>query len=190
MTHLFFREALKKHHKLELPPLDYSESAVLVPVHSSGEELSILFTRRTDRVRHHKGQISFPGGVREKGDRNLIETALRETEEEIGISASEITIVGELDDLYTGTGYRISPYVGLLPPSYRIITNVNEIDEVAEVPVTELLKPHVHSIGTRRYRGKQFKSHFFRARRNFIIWGATASILAQFLEVVFEWKPA
>ncbi len=189
MTSLFFRETLGKHRKIALPPCDYSESAVLVPLHTSGEELSILFTRRTDRVTHHKGQISFPGGVREKGDRDLMETALRETGEEIGIMASQITVVGELDDLYTGTGYRITPYVGLLPPSYTIVTNNDEIDEVAEVPVTLLMEPRIHSIGTRSYKGKKFKSHFFEIRKDFVVWGATAHILAQFLEVVFGWKP-
>jgi len=165
----------------------YKDSAVLIPVFERDGELSLIFTRRTGQVKHHKHQISFPGGVRESEDGTLQDTALRETEEEIGLTRNHVEILGAIDDLHTVTGFRITPFAGLIPSVYPFVINRGEIRELITVPARLLLEPSVFSSGYRTWRGVQHQSFFFRVNRKTVIWGATAKILAQFLEVSFLW---
>ncbi len=163
------------------------DSAVLIPLFERDGELSLIFTRRTGQVKHHKHQISFPGGVRESGDCTLQDTALRETEEEIGLKRSHVEIMGAIDDLHTVTGFRITPFAGLIPPEYPFVLNSVEIKELITVPASQLLEPSIFSSGFRTFQGKKYQSYFFRVNEKTVIWGATAEILAQFLEVAFHW---
>jgi 8-oxo-dGTP pyrophosphatase MutT (NUDIX family) len=167
---------------------EHRVSAVLIPLFDRNGEISLIFTRRTGQVKHHKHQISFPGGVREDGDEKLQDTVLREVEEEIGLTGNHIEIIGAIDDIATVTGFRITPFAGIVPSEYSFVLNRAEIKELIPVPVRLLLQPSVFSSGYRSYKGEKHHSYYFRVNRRTIIWGATARILAQFLEVAFMWK--
>ena len=114
------RQALSERQKRHITDASRVLSAVLLPVYQKQGQYHILFTQRTDNVRDHKGQISFPGGAYEEEDGTLINTALREASEEIGLSPGDVEVLGELDDMATiGSGYIISPFVGAIPWPYQ-----------------------------------------------------------------------
>lgn len=173
---------LKTHQPRHLPLKGFTCSAVLVPIVPVASAYNILFTRRTHRVRDHKNQISFPGGVKERQDASLIQTALRETEEEIGLDRSEVQILGRLKDLYTPTGYRITPIVGLLSKPLRFKPNPYEIEEIFQVPLTHLLDRKNMKLQKAEFFGKAFDIPFFNFR-HYTIWGATGRITREFIEL-------
>lgn len=161
-------------------------AAVLIPCYIKNGEYHLLFIQRTDRVRDHKSQISFPGGAHEQVDRDLQETALRETEEEIGVAQQHIRVLGELDDMATaGTKYVISPYVGIIPYPYHFKVDEFETEEIIEVPISALLKKDCCDEGSALVDGKEIESYFYRYNGK-VIWGATARILKQFLEIISD----
>lgn len=160
-------------------------SAVVLPLFLKNDEWHILFIKRTDTVEHHKGQVSFPGGRREPEDRTLKNTALREFYEEIGIPPENIEVLGKLDDGTTlSSNYIVSPYVVLIPYPYEFKPDAREIAYIFDVPVSKLLSAGSFKMEERYLEGRQVKSYFFDAGHE-IIWGATARILRQFLEI---WK--
>jgi 8-oxo-dGTP pyrophosphatase MutT (NUDIX family) len=151
-------------------------AAVLVPVVAHAMGLSVLLTRRTDHLHHHAGQICFPGGRVESTDLSAVMTALRETEEEIGLDADRVELLGELAEYRTGTGFSVTPVVGLVHPPFTLELDEFEVAEAFEVPLSFLLDPanrewHEMKIEgrTRRYHAMPFGDYF--------IWGATAGIL-------------
>lgn len=162
-----------------------NRAAVLIPIFCKDGLYHILFTRRSNQVVHHKGQVSFPGGARHESDLNLVETAIRETWEEIGLQKQNIEILGELDDHVTvSSGFVISPFVGFIPYPYDFKISQAEIDELFYVPVPELLQitdvmQEHHDIG-----GQVFTTYTYDYDGR-IIWGATAGILHQLLDI---WK--
>ena len=129
-------------HRLAIGGL--SPAAVLIPVVMRDEGLSVLLTRRSPRLRHHGGQISFPGGRQDPGDENLIATALRETEEELGIPARLIEVIGTLNPLNTVSRFEVLPVLGLLDGNYPLILSPDEVDHAFEVPLTHLLDRRNH----------------------------------------------
>jgi 8-oxo-dGTP pyrophosphatase MutT (NUDIX family) len=151
-------------------------ASVLFPIvlHESGP--TVLLTQRTEHLRDHPGQISFPGGSVEASDASPEYTALRETKEEIGLASRHIEIVGFLPEYRTGTGYRITPVVGFLTPPFELRPDPSEVAEIFEVPLSFLLNPANHQRHSREYMGKT--RHFFAIPhgRHFI-WGATAGII-------------
>ena len=164
----------------------YRRAAVLIPLFKKNGEYHILLTRRTDQVAHHKGQISFPGGRQDKKDKDLLATALREAREEMGIEEKHVRILGELDDICTvSTDFCVSPFVALLPYPYPYKINRQEIEEVIEVPLSELLD-------SRRFRQELFEKDgqafpvYFYQHKDHTIWGATARILKQLLDLLPE----
>lgn len=158
-------------------------SAVLVPVFSTKGQYYILLTRRTEKVKEHKGQISFPGGAYEEEDKTLLNTALRESAEEIGLKPEDVEILGELDDTPSlGSDYVISSFVALIPWPYKFELNKDETDEIIEVPVSALLDNKRTCHDTEIHNGKTLNTYFYRYQGN-VIWGATARILHQFLEI-------
>ncbi len=182
-------QKLKSNNKRSINPRRFIPSAVLMPIYMRDGELHIVFTKRTTKLKEHKGQISFPGGKYSKRDLNLLSTALRECKEEIGVEKRHVKILGELDDIITVTGYLISPYVGLIPYPYKFKTSVNEVEEIISVPVSELLEPKNFRVEKSiKVNGKTFPVYYFFYQEN-IIWGATARILKQFLELVFDFRP-
>ncbi|MCD5413214.1 MAG: CoA pyrophosphatase [Dehalococcoidia bacterium] len=160
-------------------------SAVLVPVYEKAGEYYVLFTRRTERVEYHKGQISFPGGRKDEGDRDLLATALREGFEEIGLRPEAVEILGELDDESTiSTRFVVSPFVGLIPYPYDFEINRGEVEELVEVPLAALrdkanFREEVVTDG-----GRTFMAYSYHYGDE-VIWGATARILKQFLHLVY-----
>lgn len=160
-------------------------AAVLVPLFEKDGEYYVLFTKRTGNLNHHKGEISFPGGVREDGDVDLLQTALRESWEEVGLPPAQVKILGVLDDFYSVYGYRVTPYVGVFPGCCQINMNPAEIDRIIEVPLAHLLKPEVFRAEDWVYQGRSRPVYFY-TYENDEIWGLTAAILKQFLDLVFK----
>lgn len=151
-------------------------AAVLTPLVDRPGGLTVLFTRRTDHLRNHAGQISFPGGRVDRTDATLLETALRETEEEIGLDRRYVETIGLLDPYETVTGYRITPVVGLVSPELPLAPDPAEVAEVFEVPLTFLLAPGHHQVRETE-RGGIRRAFFVFDYGPYTIWGATAGML-------------
>lgn len=163
-----------------------TRAAVLVPVYHRNGEHHLLLTRRTEHLRNHKGQISFPGGGYQEEDGSLAETALRETAEELGLGREHVQIMGTLDDELTWvSNYIITPYVGLIPWPYRFKVNNYEIKEIIEVPFSALRDRGCCREEVEEQHGLPVKAYYFDYQGK-IIWGATARILNQFLCVMEE----
>lgn len=158
-------------------------AAVLVPMVMRGEAESLLFTRRTDHLHHHPGQISFPGGRVEAGDASPLATALRETEEEIGLGRQHVEFLGTLPDYFTGTGFRITPVVGLVHPPFELQLDAFEVAEAFEVPLAHFLDPANHQRHSREFEGRM--RHFYAMPyHDYYIWGATAGIIMSLYRVL------
>jgi 8-oxo-dGTP pyrophosphatase MutT (NUDIX family) len=178
------RQALSKRQKLHISDPRRTPSAVLIPLYKKQGEYYILFIQRTDRVRDHKGQISFPGGAYEEGDDNLLQTALREAAEEVGLAAEDVEVIGELDDYRTiGSNYVISPFVGRMPWPYQLQVDEWETEEVIEVPLSALLDKSNVSQDKDILEGEEIDQYYYHYRGK-VIWGATARILNQFLGIL------
>ncbi len=150
-------------------------AAVLVPL-VEREELTVLLTQRTDRLHHHAGQISFPGGRVEAGDAGPVETALRETEEEVGLDRRHVQVAGYLDGYETGTGFHITPVVGFVMPEFELTLDAFEVAEAFEVPLSFIFDPSNHQRHSRIYNGTR-RNYFAMPYGDFYIWGATAGML-------------
>ena len=171
----------RKRRVIEHPP--FSHAAVLVPLFKKGDGCHLLFTKRSDQVKHHKGEISFPGGVVDEEDLELINTALREAHEEIGLKQNDVQIIGILDDIVTITEFIVTPIVGLFPYPYPFKVSEVEIAELIEVPLSSLL--HKECFSEREIiRGGQKEIVYAYQYGDHIIWGATARILKQFLDLI------
>jgi 8-oxo-dGTP pyrophosphatase MutT (NUDIX family) len=158
-------------------------SAVLLPLYDKQGQCHILFIKRTEKVKNHKGQISFPGGTYEEEDRTLLDTALRESAEEIGLRAEDVEVLGELDDEITTTSnYIVSPYVAMIPWPYQFQMNEEEVDEIIEVPISALLDKDCLHPDTETLSGEvvDYCTYHYQER---VIWGATARILNRFLDI-------
>jgi 8-oxo-dGTP pyrophosphatase MutT (NUDIX family) len=177
------RQALASRQRVNISGGGLTESAVLIPIFCKDGEYHILFTQRTDQVPHHKGQISFPGGARSKSDATLQDTALRESREEIGLEANDAEIVGELDDTPTTTsGYNISPFVAFIPHPYKFVLSPYEIKEVFSVPISALLHKANREKGHYIFGGQVYVGYTYEYEGR-VIWGATAKIVQQLLEI-------
>lgn len=156
-------------------------AAVLVPIvlHDAGQTL--LLTQRTAHLRDHAGQISFPGGRVEAEDASPIDTALRETEEEIGLARERIDVLGFLPEYRTGTGFRVTPVVALVQPPFELLVDPFEVAEVFEVPLDFVLDPANHQRHALHYRGA-LRSYFAMPYGDYFIWGATAGMIRSLSE--------
>jgi 8-oxo-dGTP pyrophosphatase MutT (NUDIX family) len=171
----------RKRRVIEHPP--FSHAAVLVPLFQKDGDCHLLFTKRSEEVKYHKGEISFPGGVVDEEDRELINTALREAHEEIGLKESDVQIIGVLDDIVTITEFIVTPIVGLFPYPYPFKVSEVEIAELIEVPLASLLGEDCFS-ERKIFRGGQKEVVYAYQYGEHIIWGATARILKQFLDLI------
>ena len=158
-------------------------AAVLVPLVSHADGMTVLLTRRTESLSDHAGQISFPGGRKQASDRSPEETALRETEEEIGVAPARVEIVGRLNAHDTGTGFRVMPVVGMIAPPLELVPDPDEVAEVFEVPLGFVLDPANHRFETRILRGSERQIAVIPYRDRFI-WGLTARLLNDLAEVL------
>lgn len=158
-------------------------AAVLVPLYQVGEEVFLLLTRRTDRVEHHKGQISFPGGAAEPGE-DLMQTALRETQEEIGIPPEEVEVLGVLGNVEVAvSGFVVTPFVGVIPHPYPIRLNADEIAELVLIPLSVFQNPTNLRIEQRDRGGMLIEVYFYDHGKH-TVWGATARIVKQLVDLV------
>jgi 8-oxo-dGTP pyrophosphatase MutT (NUDIX family) len=171
----------RKRRVIEHPP--FSHAAVLVPLFQKGKDCHLLFTKRSEEVKYHKGEISFPGGVVDEEDLELINTALREAHEEIGLKERDVQIIGILDDIVTITEFIVTPIVGLFPYPYPFKVSEVEIAELIEVPLASLLEEDCFS-EREIFRGGQKEVVYAYQYGKHIIWGATARILNQFLDLI------
>ena len=174
------KEVLKRRETYRPPLNGHKAAAVLVPFFHDGDQWRVLFTKRTDKVETHKGQISFPGGGREPQDDSFSATALRETEEEIGVDRREIELLGRLDPIITVTDFLVHPFVGILPYPYEFQLNRFEVDKLLELPLEQLIE----EAGEQAGGGLSGLDLNFN-RHGDLIWGATARILHQLLEEAF-----
>ncbi len=163
-------------------------AAVLLLLLEKNDEDHVLFTMRSNKVEHHKGEISFPGGRVDPHDASPLHAALREATEEIGLAAHDVTILGRLDDTQTTTtGFIITPYVGRIPYPYPFRINTDEIAELVFVPLQTLVEqPRVEASGP-PHAAKRRSSYLFEYQGH-AIWGATARILKQFLDITVPTK--
>ncbi len=168
-------ERVLRHRKKErITGQNLKASAVLIPLFYSQGQYHILFTERSDQVVFHKGQVCFPGGTQEPPDTSLLQTALRESKEEIGLEAKDIEILGELDDMLTFvTDYVISPFVAFIPPPRSLKTNGREVKGAFSVPLSFLMDEANFKQDSYEYN---YEGH--------IIWGATARILRQLVNLL------
>ena len=162
----------------------YEMSAVLLPLYYKNGDYCILLTKRTEKVRVHKGQISFPGGMRDTDDNDLRETAIRETWEEMGIKERDITILGQTDNFLTNTNFMVTPYVAHFPYPYPFIVNEDEIANVLEIPLRHLINPEIFRIEKWKRNGVLWDVHFYDFYGE-NIWGVTGFLLSNFLSIVF-----
>jgi 8-oxo-dGTP pyrophosphatase MutT (NUDIX family) len=165
-----------------LPLSELRAASVLVPLVDRAEGFSVLLTRRTAHLSRHAGQIAFPGGQVDEGDADEVATALRETEEEIGLSRGHIEPIGRLDRYITRTGFTVTPVVALVEPPFTLTIDPNEVDEAFEVPLDFILDPANRQQDSYDFQGVIRHFYVFRyGERN--IWGATAGMLVNLAEI-------
>ena len=156
-------------------------AAVLVPILLAPEGARIVFTLRTEALRDHAGQISFPGGSPELGDGSLLETALREAEEEVDLRRDLVEVIGELDDVYIPPSrFLVRPFVGLLPREAELVLAPEEVEAIFSVPLEDLMSPGAFKKVVREREGRLYEVPVF-AVRGYEIWGATAAMTAGLL---------
>ena len=158
-------------------------AAVLVPLVDRGDELTVLLTLRTDHLRDHAGQISFPGGRIEGADDSPEAAALRETEEEIGRLSARIEVIGRLDNYETRTGFAVTPVVGIVTLPLRLRLDALEVAEIFEVPLAYILDPINHKQPDNKVDGERGEHHVI-TYESWYIWGLTAGILVNLYEVL------
>jgi 8-oxo-dGTP pyrophosphatase MutT (NUDIX family) len=162
------------------------EAAVLIPLvmHAAGP--TVLLTRRTAHLHDHAGQISFPGGGIEQHDETPVAAALRETEEEVGLRAQAVEVLGSLPRYATATGYLVTPVVGLVTPGFSIAIDTFEVEEVFEPPLAFLMDPAHHERRLIDFDGmrRTFYAMPYEAERRYFIWGATAAMLRNFYHLL------
>jgi len=166
--------------------LHYTPAAVLVPIFKMNEDYHLLFTKRAPKVAYHRGHVSFPGGVVNETDQHPEETALREAEEEIGLLRKDVEIVGQIDDSLTFVPpFIVHPFVGLIPYPYRFNINPNEVEKTIAVPLgffaSQVLKDETTPVELEQ--GIGFPEYRYHGE---LIWGTTASIVANFLRILME----
>jgi 8-oxo-dGTP pyrophosphatase MutT (NUDIX family) len=164
---------------------DLKDAAVLVPIIKKNKEYKILFTKRTNLVESHPNQISFPGGVIEENDKDLLDTCYRETEEEIGLHKDKIDILGELEAKSTSTGYHIHSFVGFLKSIEHLKINHDEVERVIFIPIRWLVNPE--NSYTELFVDKRKQIHnviSYKMYKGEKLWGVTASIVMQLLDIV------
>ncbi len=172
-----------KYTRIKQQDASLTRAGVLAPIFQKDGEPHFLLTRRTQDVEHHKGQISFPGGAVDQADRDITATALREAEEEIGLTAKHVEVLGVFDDIIVPTGFVVTPVVGYIPSLPSLTLNKSEVDSVLEVPVAFFLDPKNRQVVKMLRGGVVRDVYLFPFERN-DIWGATAFIIHSFLQKV------
>jgi 8-oxo-dGTP pyrophosphatase MutT (NUDIX family) len=168
--------AIRDERYLDTAKTDYRAAAVLIAITDRAEP-GVILTLRPSWLRSHAGQVAFPGGKIDADDADAVAAALREAHEEIALASHQVDLLGEADPYYSGSGYRIAPIIGVIPPDLRLEANPEEVEEVFEVPLDFLLDPANAQMRTAIWQGQE--RHYYdmdwQGRR---IWGVTAGIIA------------
>lgn len=168
---------------MTVPERDLTSAAVLVPIVDHPDGLTVLLTQRTNHLRDHAGQVSFPGGRIEPDDADHEAAALRETHEEIGLAAHQIDLVGRLDRYVTRTGYEVVPVVGFVNPPLDVKPDPFEVADIFEVPLQFLANPDNHQRHSRYYNGTR-REFYAMPYNGYYIWGATAGMIVNLSEAL------
>lgn len=189
----FIQNAFANHHKWQVEPIyaksfpsdfskyiQYKPAAVFVPLVQNESGLSMLFTKRTQHLQNHAGQICFPGGRAEASDKDSIATALREMHEEIGIEPKYINLMGTHPKYITVSKFIMEPVIGSLKPGFSIAPDANEVDQVFEVPLSVLMDPNNHILHSLPRQIGYEKFYFSMTWEQHFIWGATAALIRNF----------
>jgi len=158
-------------------------AGVLIPIVNRPESPSVLLTERSAELKHHAGQVSFPGGGMEAHDADIVATALRETHEEVGIRPAEVDIAGYLEPVATITGYAVTCVIGLVEPTFELVRDPVEVEEIFEVPLAFLMNLDNAEMTQREFEGTRFPvaTYHYEGHR---IWGATAGMLVALSELL------
>lgn len=171
----------------DLPQIDLplKPAAVLLGLVEREGGLQVLLTKRSQQLKTHSGQVSFPGGKCDAEDRDAVATALREADEEIGLGAQYVDVIGAMEDYETVTGFAVTPVVGFVRPDFALKIDPGEVDDVFEVPLDFILDPKNQQIQSREWQGKKRHYYVFPHDR-YHIWGATAAMLVRFSALIQE----
>lgn len=167
--------------------LPLKASAVLVPIVERGSDYSILLTKRSEQLKSHSGQVSFPGGRCDDNDLHAMETALREAKEEINLPRENVEVVGAMEDYETVTGFTVAPVIGFVDPDFKIVKQVEEVEEVFEIPLDFVLDERNHKVETVFWKGAD-RHYFVFPHPEYKIWGATAAMLVRFAKLVNDYE--
>jgi len=178
------RDILGRRPAIEIDAPNHRRACVLIPLIRKNGGWSILFTRRSEQLVAHGGQIAFPGGSVEEGEA-LEQAAVREAEEEVGIPAREVELIGRLDDVITHSGFLVAPFAGVIHEPLEYIIQEAEVVEVFEVPIEVLLDVRNPEVRYVPFRAKQYPAYFYHYGP-YEIWGLTGRMLKAFLDVVWQ----
>jgi 8-oxo-dGTP pyrophosphatase MutT (NUDIX family) len=176
------RRILQSRPAAEIEPGQNRRACVLAPLICDKDEWSLLFHRRAETLSAHSGQIAFPGGVVEEGE-SLEDAALRETEEEIGVPAGSVELIGRLDDLITVSGFLVAPFVGVITKEKEYVLQKSEVVEIFEVPLRKLLEPGNPSVRYVEFRRQAYPSYFYDGGI-VEIWGLTGRMVKELLDLI------
>jgi 8-oxo-dGTP pyrophosphatase MutT (NUDIX family) len=165
-------------------PRTLRDAAVLIPVVDRGPEASVILTKRAEHLTSHSGQVAFPGGRIDPTDASPEAAALREAEEEIGLDAGHVEIVGRMPDYVSGSGYRIAPVLSIVRPGFRLSINAHEVDTAFEVPLRFLMDPANHTRNSRKF-DEQVWVYYDMPYGGQRIWGVTAGIIRTLYERLY-----
>ena len=178
---------LARRPRVALDRSDLISAAVLVPITDTDGRPHVVFTKKSNHVPHHKGQFSFPGGVVETRDASRVEAALREAWEEIQLPAEAVEVLGLLDDTETrATAFIITPVVGIVTERVEFVPDGREIERVIEVPLDTLADPSIFHAETWTRGGEDHEVYFYQVSGDDVVWGATARIVKQFLDLIAD----
>jgi 8-oxo-dGTP pyrophosphatase MutT (NUDIX family) len=176
------KTALALHKRVPMAPGPV-RAGVIIPLFLKNGAYHILFTKRAENLTHHRGEISFPGGVYQPEDNDILQTALRETWEETGIVPEDVDILGVLDDFLSIHNYLVTPYVGMVAARHTLRINPAEIERIIEVPLSFLLRSDIFLIEEGNWQGRTYPRYFLTYEGD-KIQGLTAAVLKQFMEII------
>lgn len=177
------RTALAVRPAIEIEALQYRRACVLIPLRQTAAGWSVVFTRRSEKLTAHSGQIAFPGGAVERGE-SLLDAAVREAEEEVGIPPAQVEIIGRLDDLVTNSGFLVAPFAAVIREPVEYVIQESEVVEVFEVPIDRLLDLRNPEVRYVTFRNRRHPAYYYRYE-HYEIWGLTGRMLKAFLDVVW-----
>lgn len=177
------RELFARRPAIEIDAPQYRRACVLIPLIRNGGNWTLLFHRRAENLAAHSGQIAFPGGSVVDGEA-LEDAAIREAEEEVGIHAGAVELIGRLDDVVTNSGFLVAPFVGVVRDKIEYVLQESEVTEVFEVEVEALLDVHQPEVRYVRFREREYPAYFYRYGK-YEIWGLTGRMLKAFLDLAW-----